>query len=744
MATALLLATGLQAAPGEAAPAAATPKRAEYDAPLEVSIDSLDPGVLPRTGPLVVTGRVTNVDLETWDRINLYPMFGSGAPSMTSGEELAAAVATDPEAQVGDRYTEDLAVRAEVASLGPGESEAFTIRIPQRVLRQAFANPSTGVYWFGVHALGENADGRDELADGRARTFLPYVAPGARSGQGVETAVVVPLRGRVAHSADGELGRTSWWDAALSPEGTLGGPLAFGAASGTEPVTWLVDPALPDAVAQLAAGNPIREITPVATDQPPGSESASPSESESEKDEQDDGQEDGAGEGGDDAAEVDPATLEPDSPLLRAAQSWLQRAATVLPDDTVAVLPYGDPDLAAAAGALPSLYDTARQHPAPTLGSWGVEGTPVVASRNGYLDAGAIEKVGDDATVLLGEQAFAAEAFPEGAPVGGLVGDRPVVATSTAVSRGGPGPDAALAPVALRQRLLSEAVVRLLAAGDERPVPIVVVLPSSIDAADAEEFWSGLDPELVSLVDLPTVTRANDIAAGAGDSAERQIDPDDLTYPEGQNAAQLDSRVFSEAGALIRSGRSLQSILGEGYAIGDTLVGEALAGTSYAMRGDADAGPRLARSRSWVTDQLDMVSLDAPQGVTLSSSSGSFNVAIGNTLDHAVTVRIEAAADSGATIKAANPIVLAANSRSSVPISADMRGTGVHNVRLRLTDADGTPIGAEDELPIRSGQVGVVIWAIIGTGAGILFLAIAIRLVRRFRAARRPSAEDPA
>ena len=191
--------------------------------------------------------------------------------------------------------------------------------------------------------------------------------------------------------------------------------------------------------------------------------------------------------------------------------------------------------------------------------------------------------------------------------------------------------------------------------------------------------------------------------------------------------------MFSEAGALIRAGRSLQSILGDGYAIGATIVGEALAGTSYAMRGDSDAGPRLGRSRDWVTDQLDMVTLDAPQGVTLSSSSGSFNVAIANTLDHAVTVRIEAATDSGATIKAANPIVLAANSRSSVPISADMHGTGVHNVRLRLTDADGTPIGAEDELPIRSGQVGVVIWAIIGTGAGILFLAIGIRLVRRFR-----------
>lgn len=736
--TGAALAGSLLAAPAAALPGdlpgdrnpALSPDDEGYVAPLEISIDQLTPGVLPRTGPLVVSGTITNVDLETWEGINLYPLFNAGpgcagggcAAVMTTPDELAAAADSDPEAPIGARYVE---VNDTIATLAPGGSARYTIRIPQRILRQLFPVRTTGVYWFGVHALGESTDGRDDLADGRARTFLPYLAPGA--GGPVDTAVVVPLRGRVAHSADGELGRTSWWDAALSPEGGLGGPLAFGAAGGTTPMTWLVDPAVPDAVSQLATGNPVREIAPVApVEEPAGSESPSPSESQSGDD---------AGEGGDDAADVGNATLEPDSPLVRSAQSWLRTAGTVLPDDTVALLPYGDPDLAAAARALPSLYGTARKHASPTLAAWGVEGSPVVASRNGYLDAAAIESVDDDATVLLGDPAFGGDDFPDGPPAGALVGERPVVPTSTATAHGGPGPDPALAPVALRQRLLSEATVRILAAGDERPAPLAVVLPSSIDAAAADQFWSGLDPALVRPVDLPTLTRTNELAADPGDP-QRQVDPDDLTYPEGQVAAQLDTSVFSEAGALIRSGRSLQNILGEGYTIGSTLVGEALAGTSYAMRDDTDAAPRLARSRSWVTDQLEKVSLDAPQGVTLSSSSGSFNVAIRNTLDHAVTVRIEAATDAGATIKAANPIVLAANSRSSVPISADMHGTGVHNVRLRLTDADGTPIGAEDQLPIRSGQVGVVIWAIIGTGAGILFVAIGIRLVRRFRASR--------
>ena len=46
-----------------------------------------------------------------------------------------------------------------------------------------------GVYWFGVHALGTNAAGRDAVADGRARTFLPYVPPKDR-GRPIDTALV--------------------------------------------------------------------------------------------------------------------------------------------------------------------------------------------------------------------------------------------------------------------------------------------------------------------------------------------------------------------------------------------------------------------------------------------------------------------------------------------------------------------------------------------------------------------------
>ncbi len=59
--------------------------------------------------------------------------------------------------------------------------------------------------------------------------------------------------------------------------------------------------------------------------------------------------------------------------------------------------------------------------------------------------------------------------------------------------------------------------------------------------------------------------------------------------------------------------------------------------------------------------------------------------------------------------------------------------------RVVVTDEAGTPLGAAQRVAIRSAQVSGVIWLILGVGVGLLFLAIAIRLVRRIRRERAPS-----
>lgn len=765
VATALLLACGgtgpATAAPagpanGDDPPGQSTPRAEpddDYDAPLEITINGLTPGFVPRQGPVVISGTVTNVDLEEWRLVKVYPFTNAGPdcvgcpPIMTTAAEIELAAKSDPKAPAGDRL---LNVAYDVPALGPGESASFTLRIPQPLLRRTFNQSTAGVYWFGVHALGQSdSSARDDVADGRARTFLPVVPPAA--AQTVDTSIVVPLRAPITYGSDGELNQTSRWQEALAPDGDLGGPLSFGAASGAEPVTWLLDPALPDALRQLALGNAPRDFTVVR--QEPGEEPTGETEGgdgegdEGDGDEGDEGDGGDGGDGGDDGATDDGTAVDPDDPLAKAADTWLRQARTVLTDDStdsLALLPYGDPDVAAVGADLPDLYDIARAQTSAVLSAWEVAGTPTVAGPNGYLDEAGIDGVSDGATVLLGDQMFPVETFSERPPVGGLVGERPVVVTSSGAAGGGPGPDPATAPIALRQRILAEAVVRMLRADATGPEPLVVVLPSDLDADGARAFWEGLDVGWLRLTGIESQTASASGTYRGKTSAQRQIDPAELTYPNGQERAEVPGMVLRDAQHVIRLARSLQDVLGEQVRIASTLVGEALTATSYSLRNDDGVAERLTQLREWTEDRLGEITLEAPPGATLSGTSGSFNVSVRNTLDYPVTVQIEAATDRGAAIKAANPIVLAANSRVSIPISADMSQPGVHNVRLQLTDSTGVPIGASDELPIRSGQAGVVIWAIIGAGAGILFIAIGIRLYRRFRRSGDPDGADGA
>jgi hypothetical protein len=166
---------------------------------------------------------------------------------------------------------------------------------------------------------------------------------------------------------------------------------------------------------------------------------------------------------------------------------------------------------------------------------------------------------------------------------------------------------------------------------------------------------------------------------------------------------------------------------------------EALTGASYHYRTDPDAAAaRLARSRRWIDHKLRKVGIEGPPAVTLSSADGSFAVTVANDLDRSVTVRI--AADSvgdEVEVEVGDPIVLAADSRTTIVLEAHSSASGVHNVILSLTDEEGTQLGSSVEVPIRSGQVSEVIWVILGAGCGILFVAIVLRLVRRLRGRNR-------
>jgi hypothetical protein len=701
--------------------------RAEEDAPLAISIDQLTPSTVPEKGVVRVSGTVTNNDKVTWSTINVRPFIS--AEPMTSAAQLEEAARTPADAVVGDRINDERH-KDFIEELAPGDSAPYTFNVPRRLL----GADSPGVYWFGVHALGENGQGRDETADGRARTFLPLVPP-AREGQ-LPTALVIPLRHQLVYEADGSVGDLPAWTKTLSTDGRLRSLVDFGAGSGDHTVTWVVDPALIDAVRRIAEGNPGRSL-----------------ESNLETDEND-GEEEGAPEGVEsatppeasltpsaDATDGPSATAEPeettDSPLdldaldpavqqaAEAAQAWLARLGEAMrPEDQVMTLPYGDVDASGAAVHSPQLLQRATARAGTSLPGFDVTTTPVLSSPSGYLSIAGLRDAEATTTVLVTDAMFG-----PAAPSLAVTEGHEVVVSSSGAAAGGPGPDSRTALTAMRQRLLSEAAVRFLH-GDGAPLTMVV--PHDWNPAGGGTFFTGLD---VPWLDLASVTTIGGAATPAA------VDGATLRYPGWQEKAELDQPAFDSADALIRSGAALQNLLTLNNLVAGTVTDQALGTLSYSARTAPIVNRASAEaSRRWIDQRLASVEVSAPRAVTLSSSSGRFQATVTNGLDQPVTVALDAQSDGDLSIEGPARVDVPANGRAAVLLTARTDANGIQDVTLLVTDKRGTPLGARTTLTVRSAQVSNVIWLFVGIGAALLFGAIAVRLFRRVRDARRTPA----
>jgi hypothetical protein len=700
--------------------------RAEDDAPLTLTIDKLTPSTIPERGMVRVSGTVTNNDTETWSTINIRP-FISAAP-LTTPAQLAEAAAQPPDAVVGERINDEQH-KDFIEELAPGASTPYQVSIPRRLLGVS----TPGVYWFGVHALGEGPGGRDESADGRARTFLPLV-PEARPGQ-EPTAVVIPLRRQLVHTDDGRLDDLAGWTRSLSPGGRLRSLVDFGANSGDRTVTWVIDPALVDAVRRLADGNPPRSLAPnLQVGQPDGEDEAT-----------EDGQADPTADA---TASSDPsaspsAEPEPDtgSPLdldeldpvvqaaAQAAQAWLARLGGAMrPEDQVMSLPYGDVDAAAAATHHSSLYQRAVVRAGTTLPGFDVASTPVLSSPSGYLTPQAIRDAVPGSAILLTDAMFG----DDPPALADTEGHEAVVASSAA-GEGGPGPDSRTSSTAMRQRLLSVAAVRCLR-GDQAPLTMVV--PHDWNPTDnSGAFFSGLDADWLDLTSVQGVSQA---------ATPTPVDGSSLHYPASQEAAELPQPNFDAADKLIDSGLALQNLLTFNNIVSGTVTDQALGTVSYYARTKPiDTRASADASRVWIQNRLGRVHVDTPgRAVTLSSSSGRFQATVTNELDQPVTVSVDARTDDRLTIDTPPPIEVGANRRVSVLLTARTEENGLHEVVLAITDKRGTQLGSTTTLTIRSAQFSNVIWLFLGIGCALLFGAIAVRLFRRVRNARRGPPED--
>ena len=659
---------------------------------LDVSLDALTPSVLPKSGPVTMGGTVTNTTSDTLTGVNVHPLTSSSP--MTTAREIEVSVESDPEIYIGQRII-TAGYFDSVGDLAPGQSASWRVRVPVSELQ---ISGEEGVYWIGVQVLGADETGVREV-HGRARSFIPLMQG---KQDAVPTSVILPVRRPIQRTAEGRISRADLWADDLDPGGRLSNLAAFVRSSGTAPVTWLIDPAVLDAVDQLALGNPKRSLEP--TEPAPGEDDAEQQ-----------------------ADEAEAQAAEADANGLPQAAGWLEDVQSLTARNPVLALPYGDLDVAAAARYAPGLYNQARSVSTEALDQFDIESTPAVVPPSGLINPAGLGLTPFNTEIFLSDEALP-DTYDDPADVPPVVesGGHRIGVTDHRVAVGGPGPDPRMGMVALRQRVLAEAAVRSLA-GDVSE--LVVDLPFDFDPGTGSGvFFDGLEQSFLEMVPA-RVDRDGEVP-----SVER------VSYPTRQVIRELNEANLASAKRFQNAGARLDNILVRNDEIGDDVLREALCTASYMQRDDPVVAQVSAdASSSWLDARLHKVGIEAPGFVLLSSDKGPFAVTVTNDLDQPVRIRIKAQTRDDLVIEAPEQIDLEADTRQTVDLTAEAGSIGVHPVRLVVTDEDGQPTGAFDEIDIRSNTVGNIIWVIMGIGVGILAISIPVRWARKRRRAEAAS-----
>lgn len=728
-----------------AVPATAHPRARGADArdtgsaPLAVTIDSITPSTIPRGGDVTLTGKITNRSESSWTELRAY-LFMSSTP-MTTSAELKDATATPETEDVGGRLTKQ-GLYDEVSDLKPGETTAYTLSVPRSELPVS----GPGVYWIGVHVLGTNEQGRLEGADGRARSFIAEMPD---RGPSTTLALAIPLRAHVRRTPDGRVANVGGWNRALADDGRLTRLVDMARSSSGIPLTWVVDPAVLDAVRSLGEGNPSFDISP--TDEqaresgspsgtpsgtPSGSPSGSPSASSSESPSP-------SGVPTETAGPLESGDAQGDSPADNVGQvaaesqqaaRWLTNFGDLAEMQTVLALPYGDVDVASLVRRkFPSVFERATELSGEAMKDLGIDASPVVAPANGVLPNADVPRLDADTDLMLSRRAARTDAT-----MIGLKGGPDALLTSDVARIGGPSPTPRFDALAVRQRILAEAAARGLTG--PRGKPLVVTTPDLWDPGSGwatASFFTGLEVPWIRMVDVPFARML---------SHRRQYQ-DRLVYPRVARRHEIPVANILATQELNRAGRDLADLLTRNDTI-DSQVGRA---AMFASSTNARARPAraLAMTRN-ISEQvhhtLQAVTVQGSPLVTMSSGTGNMTVRVVNGLDEPVTVGIRA--DTGTDelrIRTPDLVSLGPGQRASVRLAVTATGTGVHSVRITPTTQGGDPLGEPTRIKVRSSQVGLVIWLVMGTGAVVFIAAIVARIVRQVRGRKKDGqkAEEP-
>ena len=274
-------------------------------------------------------------------------------------------------------------------------------------------------------------------------------------------------------------------------------------------------------------------------------------------------------------------------------------------------LPYGDLDVAGAADHDPALIALAGTQVSTTLDAWGLTGTSGgrLAERLPRRRRRSTRRTG---TRRARHRPDVRRLTP---PASRRSTDARWSSPPSGAASGGPGTGRPARPGwRSRQRILSEAALRVLEPG--RRDPLVVVLPAELASQAAERVLRRASTSTGSTSPPSPPRPQRDGTRGR---------PDDLVYPERQDRLELDAgRRSRPPSGLIAAGETLQNLLTRNDEVGAEVADEALTGASYTSRRRPQTLPapaatgRAAGSRSGCSS----VRIDAPPGSSCPARSG--------------------------------------------------------------------------------------------------------------------------
>jgi hypothetical protein len=477
--------------------------------------------------------------------------------------------------------------------------------------------------------------------------------------------------------------------ALMEPDGRLDRMVSMGR-SDQSPISWLIDPAVLRAAHAMARGYQVNGPEPADGD----SSEATPGE------------------------HSDAGKIFADN-LAGAATGRAQYA-----------LPFGDIDVGAVVHAhRGQLLATATATSQQVLADNGVQSATLNWPSGGEADKAmvlAASRTGSIASLL------SSDALPQWSPrTGSLIDVQGVSASARTVVydanvfEGGPGPGDVNSALQVRQRLLSEAALAVLAG--HPPKSLVVVPPRPWDPGpdwSAAGFFSGLNVPWLRLTSLDDTLSQRPVSYSG-----------QITYSAGNALVELKPSLVDSVSRLRRASTTLTALLTDSEHVQSSYDRMTSLDLSVNWRNQAATVAQLiAGQTAHARGRLAHLSVQSAQSVTLSSSNGRFPVTVSNGLDRAVTVTLSAnPADPALELTVPKPVTIEAGQKVQLQVQARSDRVGLTTVSVRLQTSDGRRFGNIRQLSVRTTQYGVVGWVIVGAGCAVLFGTAIRRIVRRVR-----------